>query len=60
MSNICLTYAWGKHESISVEIYAEDAYPDAVDEARCQAVRALKEALADVCGIEGRSNGTPE
>lgn len=59
MSNICLTYAWGKNESISVEIYAEDAYPDALDEARAQAVRAVKETLADVCEIEA-ADGTPE
>lgn len=60
MSNICLTYAWGKHQSISVEIYAEDSFPDAMDEARAHAVRALKETLTDVCGIEARADGTAE
>lgn len=54
MANICLTYTWGKHESLSVEIYAEDSYPDAVDEARAQACRAIRDALADVCNIEGK------
>ena len=60
MANISITYAWGKHESISVEIYAEDSFPDAIDEARAQAVRGLKETLNDVCGIEGRTNGPAE
>lgn len=52
MASVSVTYAWAKHASLTVEIYAEDSFPDAVDEASVQAVRAMKAALADIVNTE--------
>lgn len=48
MANVRITYTYSSGDEVEAEIHVDDSFPDCVDEARAQAVRAVRE----ITGIE--------
>lgn len=47
MANVCITYTWADGTEVEVDIHLDDSFPDVLDEARAQAVRALRQIVPD-------------
>ena len=51
MATVTLKFAWPDGESLLAQVDVADSYPDAVDEARTQVVRAFRDAMIDALVI---------
>lgn len=52
MADIKLTYRYPDGTKAKVEIYVDDSFPDCLDEARAQAVRALKQIVGEDAQVD--------
>ena len=50
MATVTIKYGFADGDSILAQVEVPESYPDAIDEARAQAVRAFREAMRD--GLE--------
>lgn len=48
MATAQISYTWPSGETIDITIQCEESFPDALDQARSEAVRGFKEALAEL------------
>jgi hypothetical protein len=52
MATVQVSYTFAGGENVTVTVQAKSNYPDAIDEARGQAVKAWREAYAELTAAE--------
>lgn len=57
MASVSITHRWADGSGTHVKVTVDPSYPDAVNEAKANAVAAMKDMLGDLAEVEPDGEG---